>query len=1047
MKEVNLADSTGSIFTLKTVDWPDTIQQNVPFAITGEIDLFGLSFLAPIWILAKVTYPKEWWEIIGSPITSKGAFVLGGKFTLKFDDGFSRTGKYGLEISVFGGPTTAVSAGAITSVSTNIPPIPALITLPDQSFDVTKTEDLSASVEKTSIIYTPEDYRVELGGKITAAVTVKNIGEIDHKFTFRLDLKSSDRLTVNEGDEKSSDTVAPGDSTTVTLSSIAVPSDWPTGSTITPRLILIGLEGVWDTGPDFTIPSTAVDDVVQKQTITYAPSSGKAPLGSLLSATVTVKNIGNAARAFTFRLDLKNSQRLTVNEGQETNSDSIAPGDSGSVTVNSIAVPSDWPVGSAITPRLILIGHEGVWDTGPDFTIPDTSPTKQSIVYTPSSYQVGLGKTITANVTLVNPASTAVQVTLRLDLKNSERLTVNEGKEVSGSIPANGSGTITLNSIAVPNDWPLGSKITPRLIFIGKEGVWDTGPDFTIAGTGNASLIVSPASVNSGGSVNFQFSGFTSNATVTLSIEGNPGEGTTAQADATGAGSGSFGIVGDAGPYTLTAEDDNGNKATALFVITVLPILRLDPNKIKTGDTLTMTLANFSPNSQVTSELLTQEGSIISTSTITTDANGGYTAVIKITGTPGMFFIYVKDTAGNEATAPFTITENITGLVVSAVTFGGYGKLAVGDGASCSAQVQNADGTTQNVSQTVYTLWSSSDPSIATVDQYQGSVMGVKVGTVNINAKYTGPLSGAVVTGSVQLQIVATQAEEQEPNIYSINITPTNPASLNPGGTQTFDAYVMYNTGDQYVYHLNDKVRWYTDNAAIATVNNGSTWIQVTAVAVGTCHVWAEYGGKTSNRVAINVVAATSPTGALGRVVDSVTQNAIAGVTVTIGGLQANTDSGGNWSMKNISVGSQTISYSLPGYLNHTSWAFTFKSGVNNGVGTQALSKITNNYITVRVTGPSSTFWQIVLKDAAGKTLTMSNIPWGTDQKLYVPDDWTWPATFMAYADLMISSDTASQTGMVQSFGSNFGGIYTIAKITSTGTWTINLSTGAVNKS
>ena len=114
----------GMLFTLKTITYsPETPRLEEPFVVKGKVELFGIPFLAPLWVIAKVTAPETWWEhyipIWGSPTVGEGQLALGGDFEITFPKGFDREGEFSLKVEVHLGPT-------FTLDSITLPPFPPL---------------------------------------------------------------------------------------------------------------------------------------------------------------------------------------------------------------------------------------------------------------------------------------------------------------------------------------------------------------------------------------------------------------------------------------------------------------------------------------------------------------------------------------------------------------------------------------------------------------------------------------------------------------------------------------------------------------------------------------------------------------------------------------------------------------------------------------------------------------------------------------------------------------------------------------------------------
>ncbi|GAI90930.1 unnamed protein product, partial [marine sediment metagenome] len=101
------------LFALKDIIYtPESPRKKEPFTVKGKVGLFGIPFLAPIWVIARVTYPERWWEeiipVIGSPTVGEGQMAIGGDFEINFPQGFDREGEFILEVEVHAGPTYTI---------------------------------------------------------------------------------------------------------------------------------------------------------------------------------------------------------------------------------------------------------------------------------------------------------------------------------------------------------------------------------------------------------------------------------------------------------------------------------------------------------------------------------------------------------------------------------------------------------------------------------------------------------------------------------------------------------------------------------------------------------------------------------------------------------------------------------------------------------------------------------------------------------------------------------------------------------------------------
>jgi hypothetical protein len=116
------------LFVLKNVACtPKTPRQKEVITIKGEVDLLKIPFYAPVWVIASVTYPEKWWEfLLGSPTVHEMTVAIGGKFEIKFAEGFDRDGEYSLAVNLYFGPTITTTMGTLKSVT--LPPLPSLDT-------------------------------------------------------------------------------------------------------------------------------------------------------------------------------------------------------------------------------------------------------------------------------------------------------------------------------------------------------------------------------------------------------------------------------------------------------------------------------------------------------------------------------------------------------------------------------------------------------------------------------------------------------------------------------------------------------------------------------------------------------------------------------------------------------------------------------------------------------------------------------------------------------------------------------------------------------
>ncbi len=134
------------------------------------------------------------------------------------------------------------------------------------------------------------------------------------------------------------------------------------------------------------------------------------------------------------------------------------------------------------------------------------------------------------------------------------------------------------------------------------------------------------------------------------------------------------------------------------------------------------------------------------------------------------------------------------------------------------------------IEKSVELVWTSSAPQVATVDS-NGLVLGMSAGQAMIVVSF-----GNTVSSSLNLTVVANANQVAKVVIAS----PANKISLAIGESHTVSVTVK-NINDE---SLTDRtVQWFSENASIATVNNGV----VTGVSTGLVDIHAKVEGVKSN--------------------------------------------------------------------------------------------------------------------------------------------------------------------------------------------------------
>ena len=177
-----------------------------------------------------------------------------------------------------------------------------------------------------------------------------------------------------------------------------------------------------------------------------------------------------------------------------------------------------------------------------------------------------------------------------------------------------------------------------------------------------------------------------------------------------------------------------------------------------------------------------------------------------------------------------TATVTVEGFTAITITAPNKGTVAENTSIALTATGTLTDGTTQNITNSV--LWTSSNPSLATMSNSSGSygwANGIAPGSVTVIAAFGG-------------QVGVASLNVTDATLSTITITPANP-SVNLGARQQFSAKGTFS--DLSTEDLTQQVTWTSSDPAVAIINSAGL-----ALTTGT--------GSSSIGAALNGVTATS---------------------------------------------------------------------------------------------------------------------------------------------------------------------------------------------
>ena len=259
-----------------------------------------------------------------------------------------------------------------------------------------------------------------------------------------------------------------------------------------------------------------------------------------------------------------------------------------------------------------------------------------------------------------------------------------------------------------------------------------------------------------------------------------------------------------------------GSKATFEVAQVAKPIpvssVTLDRSELSIAEGQSMTLkATVKPDDAADKTVVWDSSN---KAVVTVDANGKVTA-----WRAGKATIRAKADR-KSAYCKVSVTAEATGISLNRTTL----ELTEGETETLTVRLEPAN-TTDPVT------WSSSDPSIATVDA-SGKVTAVKAGVAEITVKAGG--QSATCTVTVKAKVIP---------VASITLNKTR-VTLHPGETDTLVATVSPDNASEQT------ITWTSSYPAAVTVDENG---KITAVAVGASTIHASCGGKsTSCEVTVN---------------------------------------------------------------------------------------------------------------------------------------------------------------------------------------------------
>lgn len=446
------------------------------------------------------------------------------------------------------------------------------------------------------------------------------------------------------------------------------------------------------------------------------------------------------------------------------------------------------------------------------------------------------------------------------------------------------------------------------------------------------------------------------------------------------------------GGTTITARA-SGKSATATINVSDVPsayvVLTLPNDSIAAGQTMQATATAYDANGNpLSGRPMAWQSSQPSVATI--NNLGKITAIV-----PGVTTISVISD-GHVASKRLTVvTGRATSMVVSPPAL----TLSPGSSGRLVGEIRDQFGMRMPG---LSPSWSSSAPSIATVDQ-TGNVTGIAMGTATVRATFNALTASADITvGGVP--------------VHSIRLTPSSVA-LQVGGATTIVATALDASGNPLT---NRPIAWSSSDPTVATVATSGL---VTAVATGSATLTAASGGVSATApvtvsaqapapVATVQVTLNASTIAVGQTTQAVAKAFDAGGTEIFG--RPVTFASADLTVANVSNvglvaglggGTTAISATIDGVVGYASLTVTANS--NAPVATVTISASPTQFPV----GDSSQT-TVILRDAQGNILNRT-VAYASSKPTIASVNLTGLVKGLAAGDVLIAASSGGKTGVL----------------------------------